>query len=148
MAILLSKLRKLSHDRHSSGQIAEVSPDLAFLLLRADESKEYFFREGCFILELLNTPDDPALSIARARVEAGVTTANHYLVSTVERYLILEGQGEVTIDGQCEVLNAGDSVVIPASSHQSIRNTTQSDLVFLAICTPRFELENYREAQN
>jgi hypothetical protein len=36
---------------------------------------ETFTEEGCFITELHNTELDPAVSIARARVEPGVLTA-------------------------------------------------------------------------
>jgi galactitol-specific phosphotransferase system IIB component len=40
---------------------------------RYQDSKEYFFMEGCHINELSNQTDDPDVSIARARVEPGVT---------------------------------------------------------------------------
>jgi hypothetical protein len=58
-----------------------------------DESSEYFFREGCYIVEVLNDPDHPDLSIARARVAPGVTTQPHSLTNTTERYLIQSGNG-------------------------------------------------------
>ena len=67
------------------------------ILSRIPPSREYFFDEGCHILELSNTPDDPTVSIARARVEPGVTTRLHRLVETTERYVILEGEGIVYI---------------------------------------------------
>lgn len=35
---------------------------------------EFYLAENCFIKELLNTPDDPDLSIAKARVAPGQTT--------------------------------------------------------------------------
>ena len=59
--------------------------------------REYFFVEGCYINELSNSANDPAVSIARARVTPGVTTHWHRLNNTTERYVILEGQGEVEI---------------------------------------------------
>ena len=45
------------------------------------ESKpvEYFTPEGCHILESWNVAGDAAASIARARVEPGVTTQPHRL---------------------------------------------------------------------
>ena len=43
-------------------------------ILRFAASNEYFFVEGCYINELANSAQDPAVSIARARVERGVTT--------------------------------------------------------------------------
>ena len=54
-------------------------------------SKEYFFIEGCYINELSNHPSDPIVSIARPRVEPGVTTKWHQLTATTERYVILAG---------------------------------------------------------
>jgi hypothetical protein len=35
---------------------------------------EFFTSEGCLMSELHNTPEDPAVSVARIRVPAGVTT--------------------------------------------------------------------------
>jgi mannose-6-phosphate isomerase-like protein (cupin superfamily) len=79
------------------------------------------------------------VSIARARVAPGVTTARHRLRGTVERYLILEGRGRVDIDGMPPAeVGPGDSVTIPAMCAQRIANLGDADLLFLAICTPRF----------
>ena len=50
------------------------------IILKADPQQEYFFDEGCFILELSNTPADADVSIARARVKPGVTTHLHRLL--------------------------------------------------------------------
>lgn len=111
---------------------------------RSDEDAEYFFEEGCYILEYLNHPDDPAASIARARVPPGVTTRRHWLVATTERYLIQTGTGEATIGGRTIAVQPGDVLVIAPDEPQQIRNTGAADLVFLAVCTPRFRPENYR----
>ncbi len=114
-------------------------------IIRSDESAEYYFKEGCHILEVLNSADDPALSIARARVAPGVTTRLHALAHTTERYYIVSGEGVVTVGDTSEAVSAGDVVLIPAEIAQQIFNTTDEDLIFLAMCTPRFEVENYRE---
>ncbi len=58
---------------------------------------EYYTEERCFITELRKTVDDPGCSIARARVEPGVTTRFHILKGTIERYVILEGIGLVEV---------------------------------------------------
>ena len=63
-----------------------------------DEGKEFYTPERCYIIELSNTPDDPDVSIARARVKAGVTTQWHRLSGTVERYVILEGTGRIFLN--------------------------------------------------
>jgi len=113
-------------------------------ILRAAPSDEYFTEERCHILELSNSSSDPGLSIAQARVEPGVTTALHRVTGTVERYIILSGSGHVEIEGleACDVAQH-DVVVIPEGATQRITNTGDIDLIFLAICTPRFEPECY-----
>ncbi|MDT8311538.1 MAG: cupin domain-containing protein [Methylophaga sp.] len=107
-------------------------------------SKEYFFVEGCYINELANSSQDPAVSIARARVARNVITHWHQLSATTERYVILEGQGDVEVgDLPPQTVSPGDVVIIPPDTPQRITNTGVGDLIFLAICTPRFEIENY-----
>lgn len=107
---------------------------------------EYFFREGCFITELSNRADDAAVSIAQARVEPGHTTRWHRLRNTTERYVILSGSGIVEIDDEPpRDVSAGDVVIIPALYSQRIHNNGDNDLIFLAICTPRFMVENYED---
>lgn len=111
---------------------------------KCDLSREYFFTEGCFITELSNTAEEPQLSIARARVEPGVTTKWHYLKETTERYVILEGIGKVEVgDLEPEEVSVGDVVIIPPEERQRISNIGKDSLVFLAICSPRFEGSNY-----
>jgi len=41
----------------------------------------------------------------------------------------------------------GDVVLIPSSCRQRIANTGPEDLVFLAICTPRFVQQAYEEIE-
>jgi mannose-6-phosphate isomerase-like protein (cupin superfamily) len=108
--------------------------------------KESYISEGCFITELSNSSADPDLSIAQARVPPGVTTRWHRLTGTSERYLILDGEGVVEIDDMPGTeVQPGDVVLIPANSRQRITNNTGSDLVFLALCTPRFKADKYSE---
>lgn len=110
------------------------------------EPQEYYFREGCYVTELINQNDDPDVSVARIRVSAGVTTRWHRLHKTRERYLIVEGCGLVEIDDSTpRNVGPGDCVQIPADSLQRISNTGRSDLIFLAVCTPRFTPECYSE---
>ena len=79
---------------------------------------EYFFDEGCHILEMSNSPDDPEVSIARARVEPGVTTRLHRLTKTTERYVILQGEGRVEIAGEQPFeVQRGDVIQTPANGN-------------------------------
>ncbi|MDZ7787008.1 MAG: cupin domain-containing protein [Halofilum sp. (in: g-proteobacteria)] len=92
---------------------------------------------------------DRAASIARARVEPGVTTRLHRLRGVIERYVILEGAGRVTVgDGTPEKVGPGAVVMIPPDASQRIANTGATDLVFLAICTPRFRPEIYEDLED
>ena len=119
------------------------------LIKKQSTAKEYYFQEGCFILEVSNSADDPSMSIVRARVEPGVTTRWHRLKKTVERYYIIEGQGVVGIgDNEKTKVSVGDVVLIPAMCRQRITNVGEKDLVFLAMCTPPFLEENYEDLEN
>ncbi|MGR9074433.1 MAG: cupin domain-containing protein, partial [Gammaproteobacteria bacterium] len=109
-----------------------------------DSSREFHTREKCHITELSNSPDDPEVSIAQARVEPGVTTLWHRLSGTAERYCILEGIGLVEIgDLPPQEVKPGDVVLIPPMTRQRITNIGPVDLIFLAVCTPRFSNEVY-----
>ena len=109
-----------------------------------DSAQEYFFAEGCFITELSNVTDDPAVSIARARLEPGKTTRWHYLRDTAERYVVLQGVGSVEVgDLPPQRVTTGDVVIIPPQVRQRISNVGADDLVFLAICSPRFTTAAY-----
>ena len=115
---------------------------------RPEGGKEYFTPEQCYILEISNSPDDEAASIARARVLPGVTTRWHRVRDTAERYFILSGRGRVEVgDLAPQDVGAGDVVLIPPSARQRIANTGEGDLVFLAICTPRFRNEAYEACE-
>ena len=113
-------------------------------IIRPDPDQEYAFVEGCSILECWNNADDPQASIARARVAPGTTTRWHALIDVTERYLIMSGTGRVEIgDAVPTDVHAGDVVVIPAGERQRIANTGTVDLLFYAICTPRFTAACY-----
>ena len=111
-------------------------------------SEEFFTDEKCYITELSNTADDPEASIARARLQPGVTTTWHRLNNTAERYYIVSGQGRVEI-GELppQDINAGDVVLIPPLCRQRITNVGTDDLIFLAICTPRFINSAYEDIE-
>lgn len=114
------------------------------VIQKTDPPAEFGTAERCFITELLNHENDPALSIARARVEPGVTTAWHKLADVMERYLIISGQGRMEIDGLDPTdVTKNDVVSIPSGAAQRITNTGPEDLIFFAICSPRFTPDCY-----
>lgn len=117
-------------------------------IAKANSTAEFYTDERCHILELSNSASDAGLSIARARVEPGVTTAFHRVVETVERYVILSGSGRVDIEGlHATDVGPYDIVIIPPGAAQRISNTGDVDLVFLAICTPRYVQERYEHLE-
>jgi mannose-6-phosphate isomerase-like protein (cupin superfamily) len=110
--------------------------------------QEFYTPERCYITELSNSATDPQLSIARARVAPGVTTSWHLLKQSVERYCIISGMGLVEVGALApQQVSAGDVVIIPAMCRQRITNIGQDDLIFLAICTPRFMLDDYQDLE-
>lgn len=114
-----------------------------------DESKEFFTNERCHILELLNNHNtDKSFSIARARVESGVTTAWHRLSDITEYYYILEGVGFMEIgENPGFEVKKNDLITIPSNQAQRIENTGVEDLVFLALCDPPFTDANYTDLE-
>jgi mannose-6-phosphate isomerase-like protein (cupin superfamily) len=106
---------------------------------KAGQFEEVETPERCSIAEVANDAGDEFVSIARARVKAGVTTQWHCLKCVSERYLIVTGKGRVEI-GRLDAAEvaAGDVVRVPAGTPQRITNTGDGDLIFYCICTPPF----------
>lgn len=117
-------------------------------ILKANEKPEIETQERCYIIEVANDASDKAVSIARARVEVGVTTALHRLKNTSERYIIISGVGCVELAGNEKMeVSAGDVVRIPANTPQRITNIGTTDLVFYCICTPPFSPSCYESLE-
>jgi mannose-6-phosphate isomerase-like protein (cupin superfamily) len=115
-------------------------------IIKANDHKEFYTEEKCFIDEIFNSNEYAHFSLARARVEPGVTTEVHTLKDTDEVYYILSGSGAMEIGGENKgTVNQGDLVFIPRNSSQRITNTADKNLVFLCICSPRFQIENYQQ---
>ena len=110
----------------------------------ADKSKpEVWTVERCFISEMINDDAWPAFSLARCRVEPGVTTQLHAL-SVLEFYVVEQGRGRMRVgDGAPFDIGPGDTVTIPQRTAQSVANMGDTDLVFLCLCTPRFLQDCY-----
>ena len=65
----------------------------------------------------------------------------HKIISS-EIYYILEGQGEITIDNIIFKMTKNDSIFVPPSAKQFIRNTGNEDLKFLCIVYPPWKKED------
>ena len=100
---------------------------------------EFYTSEGCFMTELSNTPDDAAVSIARARVLPGVTTRWHRVKDTAERYLILEGTGRVDVgNNPSRDVAVGDVVFIPQREGLKVSWDTPSYGKFFYVTYPHW----------
>ena len=104
---------------------------------------EQWTSERCYITELINDAQWSEVSLARCRVEPGVTTQLHAL-SVHEVYVIEEGNGQMRVgDSAPFTIGPGDTVSISKHTPQCVQNTGDSDLVFLCVCTPRFSPKCY-----
>ncbi len=116
-------------------------------IIKGAAGPEVFTKERCFILERWNDDADADVSIARARVQPGVRTSLHSL-SVDERFLVTSGEGRMEVEGLPPTpVESGDVVLVPAGRRQRVTNTGGEDLVFLCICTPRFEPRHYRDEE-
>ena len=108
-----------------------------------EKASEFWTRERCFITELLNEEQQREVSIARIRVEPGVTTELHSL-NVAEWYVIESGRGRMFVgsDAPREV-GRGDVVTIPKGTPQQIENSGKDDLIFLCVCAPQFTPASY-----
>ena len=75
------------------------------LIRRFDAADEYYFEEGCYIHELSNSPDDPLMSVARARLPLGGQTRWHRLHNVVERSNFGQIYGS-SVPGPCHFFSA------------------------------------------
>jgi len=113
-------------------------------LIRSDQATvETTTRERCHIREILNHSRVPGASLARCRVEPGVTTELHRL-AVDEWYVVELGQGLMEVGDRAPFdIGPGDVVEIPAGTPQRVTNTGSGDLVFQCLCLPRFRPECY-----
>lgn len=94
--------------------------------------------DGTSLRELFNPRKDALdlrYSLAEARLAPGGVSLLHRL-KTSEVYYVLEGSGEMEIDGERTPVGPGQAVYIPPGSPQRIRNTGESELVFICIVDP------------
>lgn len=115
-------------------------------IVKASSLIELLTPERCFIYENWGSGSggDSKVSIARARVEPGVTTKAHHLNGSQEIYIIVKGKGRVQV-GDTDPIEVveGDVVVIPAGISQRISNIGKVDLIFYCVCTPAFTQDRY-----
>lgn len=108
------------------------------------ECKEFIAGDDTILRELFH-PDKADLnlrySLAHARVLPGKASVPHKL-KTSEVYYILEGEGIMHIDDEERKVVPHQAVYIPPHAVQYIRNTGNSELVFLCIVDPAWRVED------
>lgn len=111
---------------------------------RPENTDEFWTSERVYITELYNTEARSDVSLARARVDPGVTTQLHSL-SVREVYIILEGTGLMDNGDQGSIaVGPGDHVDIAPGEPQRIKNIGSTPLLLLCLCTPRFTPDSYQ----
>jgi mannose-6-phosphate isomerase-like protein (cupin superfamily) len=75
-------------------------------------------------------------SLAEVVIPPGDASTPHFHRRAEESYLILSGQAHLTIDGKEFELFAGDAIVIQPPEVHQIRNESEVELTFLAVCVP------------
>jgi mannose-6-phosphate isomerase-like protein (cupin superfamily) len=80
-------------------------------------------------------------SLAHAVVKPGEISKPHRLKSS-EVYYILEGEATMYIDGESAKILPGHAIYIPPHLEQYIQNTGRSELKFLCIVDPAWQLED------
>ena len=119
-------------------------------MLIRDIKDAVYFRSGdnCILCELLHPKNSEKYgcedipmdcSICHAIVPKGESSLPHRLKSSSEVYYILSGSGRMYIGDEFEDVGCGQAVYISPGSVQYIENKGESDLVFLAIVSPKWD---------
>lgn len=108
---------------------------------------EFWLDERIYIREIMNAPEEAAVSLARFRVPAGSTTQLHTLTIS-EWYIMESGSGIVEVDGHKIDMCAGQNIKIEPGQSQRVINVGAEELVFQSICMPRWTHECYINLEN
>ena len=111
---------------------------------KSSEIEEILGSEGSKIKQYFhphNTLNGIGYSLAHFTLEPGGKTTLHKIKSS-EVYFILEGEAVLMIEGETYKVKKDDSVYIPPSSKQYIKNTGNVDLRFLCIVEPAWKPED------
>ncbi|MFX0168467.1 MAG: cupin domain-containing protein [Candidatus Hodarchaeota archaeon] len=103
--------------------------------------------DGTILRELINPfHDGPEFklrySIAHAVLKPGTASLPHRLRQSSEVYYLLQGNGIMCIDEQRFNVGPGSLIYIPPNATQYLKNTGETDIVFLCIVDPYWRPEN------
>ncbi len=108
------------------------------------ECEEIIAGDGCFLREILH-PDKMDVnlrySLAHAKVMVGQKTKPHRLNKS-EVYYIINGKGLMHIDSNSFEVLPNSTIYIPPNAIQYIENIGNSELFFLCIVDPAWNIED------
>jgi quercetin dioxygenase-like cupin family protein len=84
---------------------------------------------------LLPRERSECVEILLERYPQGLAFPVHQHKECEQTYLVLEGEAEVTLGGQVHELRKGGVVYIPRLTEHAVRNTGDSDLVYIVVET-------------
>lgn len=114
---------------------------------RSPNQDEFWMTERIYVTELMNSPEEPGVSLAKFRVLEGVTTQLHS-IGVAEWYVIESGTGIMNVDGKTTEVGPRDCVKVKPHQPQQITNTGIDDLVFQSICIPRWTPDTYKNLED
>jgi len=77
------------------------------------------------------------LSVILERVPPGESEVRHYHKKSRQFFFLLEGEAVLEIDGQEFRLAAKQGIEVPPKKSHQFRNTSNRDVVFLVISSPK-----------
>lgn len=115
------------------------------LIKHEKDCEEIIANDGCRLREFLHPVRDLeakiSYSMAIAYVDPGKATYRHYLRQS-EVYYIIEGIGNMHVGEESREVHSGDTVYVPPEKEQWIENIGQNVLVFIALVSPPWRLED------
>jgi mannose-6-phosphate isomerase-like protein (cupin superfamily) len=81
-------------------------------------------------------------SLAQITLPPGGASLFHYHPIAEESYYILRGRAKVRLGDEETIISAGHSVLIKPPTPHQISNAGDTELEFLAVCVPAWEISN------
>ena len=110
-------------------------------IVNRDRVTPFVTKDTSVIREILS-PRNSGLehqSLAEATLAPGAGTEAHIHPRAEEIYYVLAGRGVMAVGPEVRELEPGDAVALPPGAAHQIRNTGETDLVFLCCCSPAYE---------
>lgn len=108
------------------------------IISKLEDCRKFISGDDTILREILHAKKGDfkfRYSLAHAIVKPAKNTKPHKLKAS-EGYYILEGKGIMYINKERSLVSSGCAIYIPPKAIQHIKNTGNSDLVFLCIVDP------------